>query len=174
MKHLKVLLIILMFGALPVLQAEEVHANVFTDFFSFIGSLFGGGEEDDTSAQQPINDSEVVLTFGNVTYEETPLLKRLNERDDSKNYSQQMNLTCLYIETDTNKSFTMEFNQTNGEIANLLDAKACDTTVTVEEALVLDLQENGFNKSKIPTYMSQAQVPTGLYMKAAQVFGSLG
>ena len=118
------------------------------------------------SKPKPVK-KEVNVDLAGINYRETDFKLMMKEQKD---YVIGFGYECMYIETDKGTKFTLNFNTETGEVKSMKLGKSCEREIYIEEALITDLQENGFKAGNIKSYLEKTELPTSMYFKAIKVF----
>lgn len=172
----------------PVVAADAHAFSLFgIDFGAAFGGFFGGTDD---SSNEPVPDTLKPQTttttnttpkppsepriysfvIADVNYTEAMIKASVNGDESLRGYISAFSYECMALKSDKGVELTASFDVDSGEVTKVRPGIDCDRTIEFEEALITDIQENGFQVSKAGDYMGQAKIPTSVYFKALQVF----
>lgn len=158
MKRFFIILVMLL--TLSSVSAQEVNAG----FFDWIKSFFTSEEETTQTnvTQEPIND-EVTISLAETTYTENEIKNTVNSNPTYSSYIQKLGYECFQVELGEREEFSVRFNLEDSTIEDISKIYVCDDTIRIEESLITQIQEEGFNSSKVNQYRKQVDAPFGVY-----------
>ena len=162
---------------MPSANAFTLFGVDFGNFFDKITFWNNNDKKENTQIQannktpskQKKQQTPLNIQLGNQTYNEEEIKKAINDNNQAQEYIQKLEYECFYITINKTKDFTIEMNPQKGEVTNISSGKSCDTTIEIEESLITQIQEEGFNSSKTKDYIKKVDLPMGVYAKAAKV-----
>jgi hypothetical protein len=111
-----------------------------------------------------------LLNLGLYSYKKEDLKNTINSNDMAKDYINKFNYDCIYVLTDKGVSFSFIFNPDKGMVNDIKIGKHCEREIKIEDSLIKEFQKNGFDSSKIKTYLNQVDLPWSVYAKAGKIF----
>ncbi len=156
----KIFIVMVMLLTLTSVSAQEVNAG----FFDWIKSFFTSEEENSKTnvTQEPIND-EVSITLAGNTYTEEEIITTVNSNPTYSSYIQKIGYECFQVELGSTEEFSVRFNLEESTIEDISKMYVCEDTIKIEESLITQIQEEGFNSSKLNQYRKQVDAPFGVY-----------
>ena len=151
-----IILLALLFAATSV-AAEPVEAG----FFDWVKGFFGGEKEQEQNTAK-INDT-INVTIANTSFSENQIISKINSNEQYRSYIKKLGYDCFQFFIGDSENFSARFNVENSSIKDLSKQYICEDEIKVEESLVQQIQEEGFNSSKIKQYRKQVDVPFGVY-----------
>lgn len=164
----KIIIILSLLLTLTTVSAEPVNAG----FFDWVKSFFTDEEKSNNSQSQqtqPIND-DITITLNQQEYEEEQIKQLVNSNEEYRQHIADIGYECFDIEIENQENFTVQFDLNQSKIDDLSRQYQCGEEIIVEESLVTQIQENGFNSSKIREYESQIDMPYGVYWALAKKY----
>lgn len=151
----------------------NINSNTNNQVKNSVQKTNTGDEVNPPVVQETVPEKPVKsVTLANITYTENDLKASMNNNAQFEGYIKGFGYDCLYINTDKGTKFTLFFDTANGKMTSMELKKDCDKEIYMEESIVTDLNENGFQASKIGSYIKKTKIPTGMYFKAMKVMVS--
>lgn len=122
-----------------------------------------------TTPKSPNIRTETSVELAGTTYSESQIKNSIYSNDNLQEYIKGFGYECIFIKTDQGKEFTVFFDTANGQMKSLKKGESCDRKIYLEESLITDLQQEGFQATKIKTYLQKVDLPASMYFKAVKV-----
>lgn len=152
----KLIILICMLLTISAVSAQPVNAG----FFDWVKSFFTSEEETTT----PITYNDTInISIAGETFTEPQFKELINSNEQYKEYIKKFDYECFQVKLGTEEEFSMRFNLETSTIEDLSKEFVCENEIVVEQELVEQIKEEGFDGSKIKEYRKQIDVPFGVY-----------
>ncbi len=164
-KFYAIIIMCLLIVSPSVFAVDNNEKGFFSKIWNFFSDLF-------VDKQESLNATELYdinFQFDNQTIllNISQINAVLDKNEDIKGIIKKLNNDCYFltIKKDNKLLLNSTFVFDNSfNIQNIYKENVCKNYITIDEKLLIEIKDNGFDKSKIMDYKSNFEANMGLYM----------
>mgnify|MGYP006272941483 CR=1 FL=1 len=109
------------------------------------------------------------VSIAGKTYTESFIQAVIANNPDFQSYVQGFGYECVAFQSDQGTNFTVRMDVEAGTVTSVEGSLDCDLQIGFEEALITQIEQEGFKASAVPGYLGKVDVPASVYFKALRV-----